>query len=193
VTSAYLSDVLPLAWSGGLHNVFLEEYLMSIRVFPTITLLGLLLLPLAHRTMAASVAKETTPPPTVTATQPVTAPPPVATTQPVATQPVAPAPAQESHEPAYWSGWCAGQKVALEQATLALQTIRDMVIKSLAADAAKAEAGTATLHEAFERFLLVLAPPPPADAVGTPVFSVELAGTLEILCPTGEVLTPPAP
>ena len=55
------------------------------------------------------------------------------------------------------------------------------------------EAGTATLHEAFERFLLVLAPTPPADAVGTPVFSVELAGALEILCPTGEVLTPPTP
>ncbi len=170
---------------------------MSIRIFPTLTLLGLLVLPLAQQATAASETKATTPPP-VTATQPVTSPPPVATTQPVtgqpvATQPVVTAPVQESHEPLYWSGWCAGQKVALEQATLALQTIRDMVIKSLAGDAGQAEAGTVTLHEAFERFLLVLAPPPPADAVGTPVFSVELAGTLEILCPTGEVLTPPTP
>lgn len=131
---------------------------MSVRVFPTLTLLGLLMLPLAHRTMAASITKETTPPPTVTATQPVTSSPPVATqpvtTKPVATQPVATTPVQESHEPVYWSGWCAGQKVALEQATLALQTICDMVIKSLAGEAGKAEAGTATLHEAFERFLL---------------------------------------
>lgn len=159
---------------------------MSVRVFSTLPLLGLLLLPLAHWATAASETKATTMVPPVTATQPVT-------TTPVTPPPGATTPVQESHEPLYWSGWCAGQKVALEQATLALQTIRDMVIKSLAGEAGKAEAGTATLHEAFERFLLVLAPPPPADAVGTPVFSVELAGTLEILCPTGEVLTVPTP
>jgi hypothetical protein len=69
---------------------------MSVRVFPTLTLLGLLMLPLAQRTMAASVTKEATPSPTVTATQPVTSSASVATTQPVAAQPVATAPAQES-------------------------------------------------------------------------------------------------